>query len=139
MAGGLEIRRCVPTADAGSIAWLTEFAHDDDRPPPRAAGMAAELTSRPGRGVESWLALRAGSPVGLVALVSADAGAGVRHSVAWLFVGRGERRRGIATALVATALQSARDRGAAEVWVETRSDWPAATGFWAAIGFRPAG
>lgn len=135
---GLVIRPADQARGAESIIRLAESAHGDGFAPIRATGLLAELGSRPGRKVESWLALLDGTPAGLVELASGSAGLRTRHSLPWLLVSRHARRQGIATALVNTALESARDQGATEVWVETRSDWPAATAFWTAIGFRPA-
>lgn len=136
---GLVIRRAEPDTESDSIARLTEIAQIGAIPSIQGPGLVAELVSRPGRQVEAWLALLDDVPLGLVALVAATAGPRVRHSVAWLLVSPRARRRGIATALVARALDAARDRGATDVWVETRSDWVAATAFWRSIGFRAPG
>jgi len=44
------------------------------------------------------------------------------------------RRRGIARALVAHAVAQAVSLGATRVSAETLSSWPAAVGFWRAVG-----
>jgi GNAT superfamily N-acetyltransferase len=100
------------------------------------AGLLAELHSRPGREVTSWLAFDSDRPVGFAAAVVAGACGVVRHSIAWLLVSDDRRRHGVGRALVAAAVTRARERGAAEVWVETRSDWIDAVAFWRAVGFR---
>lgn len=107
---------------------------------PLPAGLAAELTSRPGRRVETWLAWPAcepptGEPAGLATLVTVSGGQPTRVSIGWLLVHPAARGRGLGRRLVASLLTVARQRTIASVWVETRSDWLAATAFWRACGF----
>ena len=135
---GTIIRQVEPSLETNAIAELTEIIREHGAWP-SAAGFQAEFASRPGREVIVWLAESGGGPAGLVALVLARHAAGVRASVAWLLVAPAVRRRGVGRALVAAAVQAARDRAADEVWVETRSDWDDAAGFWQAVGFRPVG
>lgn len=101
-------------------------------------GLLDELASRPGRRVTAWLARPDGAAdraIGLVSLVAAGPAAGVRHSIGWLLVEPGHRRRGVGTALVHRALAEAGRWGATEVWVETHTAWPTATAFWKHLGF----
>lgn len=107
---------------------------------PLPAGLAAELTSRPTRRVETWLAWPAGEPptgepAGLATLVTASGGQRLRVSIGWLLVHPAARGRGLGRRLVATLLMVAQQRTIDRMWVETRSDWPAATAFWRACGF----
>lgn len=101
-----------------------------------SAGILAELASRPGRHVRAWVAaVDASSPViGLVTLVVAGPPPG-RCSVGWLLVHPAARRRGVAAALVAAALDAARAGGQDRVCVETLTSWADAMAFWRAMGF----
>jgi ribosomal protein S18 acetylase RimI-like enzyme len=110
-------------------------------PRPQGRGLVAELTSRPGRKVEAWLATIS-SPdatgergAGLVSLVSCRTATGIRHSIGWVLVHPATRRRGVARALVAQACSRAAELAAEAVWVECRSDWAEAMEFWRAVGF----
>lgn len=136
---------------ADLAASLAAAASADDAfgpvgPAPRATGLLAELHARPGRGVTCWLAWPLGArdadpgaiPSGLVTLVeSRDRIGRVRWSIGWVLVHPTARRRGLARALVATAVAHARMAGATEVWTETSARWPALA-FWQAVGFVPA-
>lgn len=84
-----------------------------------------------------WLAHDGGSPVAVAAHVEGGRGPIPRHSLAWLLVSPTSRRRGFGRALVGAVLAHARQRGAAEVWVETHADWAGAIAFWNAVGFEP--
>ena len=112
------------------------------------AGLLSELNGRPGRGVNAWLAWPARQrppataasgitigPLGLVALVTAGELPQPRFSIAWLLVDPEARRQGIASALVAHAIDHAESLGAMQVFAETLSTWPAAAGFWRSVGF----
>ena len=134
---GVGVRPVCPTSDVNSISRLVEVGHGGDGPRPTVGGLLAEIVGRPGRSVAAWLATVDGNPAGLVALVAADVGPATRHSIAWLFVAERSRRRGVGRTLVATAIGAAVAAGAREVWAETRADWPTASAFWAAVGFRP--
>jgi GNAT superfamily N-acetyltransferase len=135
-AGPWHVRRLLPAADAAAVAALVAAVGADGDPRLRAAGILDDLRDRPGRRVLAWLAEGPGAagPVGLAALVAA----GARHSLAWLLVAPADRRRGVARALVGTALAAAREAGAREVWVETHARWAAAVATWNALGFDPA-
>jgi len=101
----------------------------------RPAGLAAELTSRPGREVWTWIARKnrqESRPVGFVALVCAASQNVPLACRAHIVVDPAARRRGIGTALVATAVRFAGARGASVVHAETLEKWPAAVAFWAA-------
>ncbi len=107
---------------------------------PLPAGLAAEVISRPGRQVETWLAsptpgLPVAEPAGLATLVTASGGQRIRVSIGWLLVHPAARRQGLGRRLVATLLMVAQQRAIENVWVETRSDWLAATAFWRDCGF----
>jgi len=112
------------------------------------AGLLSELSGRPGRAVHAWLAWPIGPvareaaesrrekcPLGFVALVVAGPAPRPRFSIAWLLVRPEARRHGIATALVARAVSHAWSLGAAQVFADTLSSWPAAAGFWRSVGF----
>ena len=104
-------------------------------PLPTPAGMTAELQSRSGREVAAWLAwpqVSSGVPAGLVVLVAAEGANLPRWSIGWLLVNPAWRRQRVGTALVATALQFAGERGASVVYAETLGRWPAAAAFWRA-------
>lgn len=133
---GVRVRRACTSADADSITRVVENIHRDDWRIRSAPGLLAELAGRPGRSVVTWLAFVEEAPVGLAAVVSAGDGPSPRHSIAWLLVARQARRRGVGSALVAAIVGDARDRGIAEIWVETHADWSAAVAFWQAVGFR---
>jgi len=101
-----------------------------------AAGLAAEFGSRPGRRVRAWLGALdgVGSPIGAVTLVVAGPPPG-RCSIGWLLVHPSARRRGVATALVAHALDTAQAIGHDTVCIETLSSWADSVAFWHAMGF----
>lgn len=107
----------------------------------RPARLITELTSRPGRRIETWLAWGAlpgeiaAAAVGLVTLVTAYRGDQTRHSIGWLLVHPAARRCGLGRMLVATALAAADCEAAGEVWVETKVHWTSAIRFWRACGF----
>lgn len=101
----------------------------------RPGGLAAELTSRAGREVWAWIARERAAesrPVGFVALVRVGGENEPRWSIGWLVVDSASRRRGIGTALVATAVRFAAAGGASIVHVETLDRWTAAVAFWGA-------
>jgi ribosomal protein S18 acetylase RimI-like enzyme len=93
--------------------------------------------------VEGWLATAAARDtagerlLGLISLVACRSAARSRHSIGWLVVHPEARRLGVGRALVAHACHRAAELAAETVWVETRSDWPAAIAFWRAVGFAP--
>jgi ribosomal protein S18 acetylase RimI-like enzyme len=140
---GTDITPADPDRDADRIRSLVEQARTDAIPNgPRlsVAGFPGELRSRPGRLVSTWLARHSGDShdgcLGLITLVVATSATGLRFSISWLLVGPRARRLGIGTLLVDHALAAAAELGAKQVFVETRSDWPAARAFWSAIASR---
>ncbi len=117
------------TAIASAGGWQTAESEMALRP----GGLATEVTSRPGREVWAWIArehAEESRPVGFVALVRAGCLAVPRWSIGWLVVDPAARRRGVGTALVATAVRFAGARGASVVHAETLEKWPAAAAFW---------
>lgn len=147
---GVLVRSFCADRDARDIARLDESLAELPRgrdsagnPPHGSHGLLAELASRPGRQVEGWLATAAARNaagerlLGLISLVASQSAAGNRHSIGWLVVHPEARRLGVGRALVAHACHRAAELAAETVWVETRSDWPAAIAFWRAVGFAP--
>lgn len=135
---GVAIAPCPLPTSLDSVTRLSESCLLNGGYRLNPAGVLAELVSRPGRTVRSWVAFTDGLPVGLVTATEARGRSSTRHSLGLLLVGGNHRRRGIGSALVTTAVVDARRRGAGDVWVETRSDWDAAVAFWQASGFAPA-
>ena len=144
---GFAVRSVCADRDAGLIARLSDdLAGVDDAggragPLPAGGGLLAEVTSRPGRTVEAWIAMRpesgAGPPriAGLVSLVTCRQPTGPRHSIGWLLVHPADRRQGVGRMLVARACRRALETGAQTVWAESRGDWAEAITFWHAVGF----
>lgn len=135
---GVSLQRYAPSSDPRVIADLVDACRSAAGPALSAGGVRAELTSRPGRLVTTWLAREGEDAVGLVAVVAAGHGPALRHSIAWLLVAERARRRGVGRTLAAVAVGAALAEGARDVWVETRTDWTPAVAFWNAVGFRPA-
>ena len=147
---GLHLRSVCADRDASDIARLADSvtafpatgpARVSAAPRPRASGLLTELTSRPDRQVEAWLAVVPTAedarvrPVGLISLVQCRSVTGIRHSIGWVLVHPAARRRGVARALVTQACSRAVELAADSVWVECRSDWADAMAFWRAVGF----
>lgn len=135
----IDVRPFDPTADAIALETLVEACRAGagrDEASFTPAGVAAELVSRPGRQVHALLAWTHAEPsaaVGLVVVVEAGEREPKRFSIAWLLVDPQARRRGIATALVAHALEGARARGATTLAAETHGAWLSASSFWRAL------
>jgi len=80
----------------------------------------------------------ASAPAGLISLVTTSGQlAPPRHTIGWLLVHPGARRRGVGRMLAATAVDAARAAAAREVWIEVHPGWTGAWAFWQSIGFRP--
>lgn len=131
----LAITRLADSPDAWQrLVGLAEACRGGEAPAKGAAGLRAELVSRPGRRVTAWIATRPGSAdaAAVVTLVESlpAAGGPPRYSIGWLLVDPAERRTGLGSALVAAAVAEAGARGADRVTAETRSDWEGATAFW---------
>lgn len=129
------ILQALTARDAKSVSAVTDTVHPGEFGFRSAAAVLADLEGRSGRMVEGWLASDHGVPVGLAMLVSASGNRGVRHSIGWLLVAARHRRTGVGSALVAAAVDRARNGGARHLWVETRDDWPGVVAFWQAVGF----
>ena len=103
-----------------------------------AAGLGAELRSRPGREAWAWIARSdvVGQPraesAGAVILVRAAGPAGQRWSIGALAVHPMYRRRGVGTMLLTAAMRFAGAHGAVGLHAETLAGWPAAAAFWQA-------
>ena len=145
---GVLVRSFCADRDARDVARLGDALAELPRgrastgsPPHGGLGLLAELASRPGRQVEGWLATGAAPGdsgerlLGLISLVACRSASGNRHSIGWLVVYPDARRLGVGRTLVAHACHRAAELAAEMVWVETRSDWPAAIAFWHAVGF----
>jgi len=97
----------------------------------------------PLRSVQHWLAWpvaareRADSVVGLVSLAITHCRPAARFSIAGVLVHPSSRRQGVATALVARAIEESRIRNATEVHAETLGSWTAAAAFWRRIAAGP--
>lgn len=100
-------------------------------PDPWTRGMFLEELSHPGD--RNWLASVPGEgPVGFV--IGID-----QHDelhIANLAVAVGFRRRGIARALLERCIQSGRDRGARDVWLEVRASNSHALSLYGSAGFQ---
>ncbi len=138
----IDVRPFDPAADAIALETLVEACRAGagrDEASFAPAGIAAELVSRPGRQVHALLAMTRAEPsaaVGLVVVVEAGPRDPRRFSIAWLLVDPQARRRGIATTLVAHALEVARARGSTTVAVETHGAWLSASSFWRSMTSR---
>lgn len=146
---GLRISSTLEGFDAAAIERLVascQSGAEQEKPLFRPAGILAELAGRPGREARGWLAWPtadwrpaaggggdAGCPLGLLTAVVRPAADGPRFSIAWLLVHPRARRRGVGTALVATAIAAAADLGAGQVTAETSPGWPAAGAFWRSL------
>jgi GNAT superfamily N-acetyltransferase len=130
---GIVVEPADPARAAGDLMAVAAAGDAEAEMRLRPGGLAAELTSRPGREVWAWIARERAAesrPVGFVALVRAGGQDEPRWSIGWLVVDSASRRRGIGTALVATAVRFAGARGAGIVHVETLDRWTAAVAFW---------
>lgn len=150
---GLRISSTVEGVDTAAIERLVAACRTgagQEKPVFRPAGILAELAGRPGREARGWLAWPTadwrpaadgggdtGCPLGLLTAVVRPAAEGPRFSIAWLLVHPRARRRGVGTALVATAIAAAADLGAGQVTAETSPDWPAADAFWRSLAGGP--
>jgi len=142
---GVEIERCDdPASRSGAIADLVAAVSNgaggglEAGPVVTPGGILGDCLGRPGRGVTLWLAVvrvDRSRCLGLVTLVErVGEGGKVHHAIGWVLVHPTARREGVGRSLVATAVAEAARRGAAVVSAETRSDWLAATAFWARLG-----
>lgn len=138
---GIATRMCDAQLDHALVSRLAEEASKIvcAGPCPSPRGLVAELTSRPGRTVEAWLALdilaAIPEPRGIVVLVRGSGGAALRHSISWLLVHPAARRRGVGRWLAAKACRRACTLGATEVFIECHAAWHHAIAFWRSVGF----
>jgi len=136
---GVEVRLFDVREDHALVIRLAQAAATGPGPAPTPEGLLAELTSRPDRTVEAWLAadtVAAGpQPLGIAILVTGSGEAGPRHSISWLIVHPAAQRRGIGRCLVDEASRRADELGATEVFVECHSAWADAVAFWRSVGF----
>jgi GNAT superfamily N-acetyltransferase len=129
------------TPDRGGVVGLTAPLQPlPTAPIPTAPGLMAELSGRPNREVEAWVAVPSSSGnaivLGLAALVTSSGSTGLRKSVAWLLVHPSARRRGIGRSLVETLCHEVSSRDQPEIWVECHTKWEIAMAFWRSMGFQ---
>jgi len=145
--GAVPVRRAGPE-DAGTVARLERalWEHLAAPPvcrvhaPPGGPVEAAERLADPAQPL--WLAEVDGSTVGFVSLqVGGDAPAALRSPglarCDGAFVADDVRRQGVAAALLAAALDWAREEGFTGCTVDFESANPEAARFWPKAGFRP--
>jgi len=143
---GFEITDALWPRDRAAVETLVEACRADggderDGFAPSARGLLS--VASPLRSVHHWLARPAaageppGSVIGLVSLVITHCEPADRFSIAGLLVHPSARRRGVATALVARAIEESQLRNAAAVHAETLARWTAAAAFWHQIAVGP--
>jgi len=143
---GVSIRRAGP-GDAGALAGLENALWEylaapptcRVHPPPGGAAEAAPRLADPAQPV--WVAEVGGSAVGFVSMrAEGDAPAALRSPSLvrcdGAFVVPGERSRGVGVALLASALEWARESGFTGCTLDFESANPAAARFWPRAGFR---
>lgn len=150
MPAGVEIRRATP-ADAAALVALTveeaeyHAAHtrsgiraDQELGPTEA--MVADWVD-PRAPLPTFVAVRDGHVVGMMPLVPADEGGDVRGApyayIASTSVTASARRQGIATALLAHALDAAREQDIPVVLLHYIADNETAAPLWENTGFSP--
>ena len=143
---GFEITDAQWPRDQAAVEALVEACradggHERGGFAPTAQGLLP--AAGPLRSVHHWLAWpvvageRPNSVVGLVSLVITRCQPAARFSIAGLLVHPSARRRGVATALVARAIEESQLRNAAAVHAETLARWTAAAAFWHQIAVGP--
>ncbi len=138
----LEIRLAESEADWQSHADLVRLealdAAERERRAPYAASVSlglARLRRAAAPEVRTWIARREGEDCGTFASWPGRDGVGV---VEWLLTHPRHRRRGVATALVAHAVDDARARGAGPVVIgPDAGPYDVPRRLYAALGFRP--
>ena len=136
----VEIRLASSDADWEVIRRLTRLDHDEQASLQGKAPYSEELTegmTRVRRAKEPalrfWIAHQDGADRGFFSSLPGENGVGMVED---LFTHPGFRRRGIATALVARAVEDARERGAGPILIGARPD-DTPKELYTRLGFRP--
>jgi GNAT superfamily N-acetyltransferase len=139
-ARAVEIRRASSDADWEVIRRLTRLDHDEQASLQGRAPYSEELAEAMTRvrrakqpALRFWLAHQDGADCGFFSSLPGENGVGMVED---LFTHPGFRRRGIATALVAHAVEDARQRGAGPILIGARPD-DTPKHLYVRLGFRP--
>jgi GNAT superfamily N-acetyltransferase len=139
-ARSVEIRPASSDADWEVIRRLTRLDHDEQASLQGRAPYSEELAEAMTRvrrakqpALRFWIAHQDGADCGYFSSLPGENGVGMVED---LFTHPGFRRRGIATALVARAVEDARERGAGPVLIGARAD-DTPKELYARLGFRP--
>ena len=127
---------------SGAVARLLSLMPSDGHgfAPFALQGSSVDCRDGSGRTTHAWAALRSDDAfVAVIGLRQVVVEGDARFSIPWLLVDPAERRRGVATGLVRTALAAAAEAGGTHVAVETLARWSASSAFWAQIVERTTG
>jgi GNAT superfamily N-acetyltransferase len=139
-ARNVEIRPASSDADWEVIRRLTRLDHDEQASLQGRAPYSQELAGAVTRvrrakqpALRFWLAHHDGADCGFFSSLPGENGVGMVED---LFTHPGFRRQGIATALMARAVEDARERGAGPILIGARPD-DTPRQLYARLGFRP--